>query len=168
MQNKGRQSDSATCHFCENPHKKRQVATQLMPALEEKMEISNNFNQLSFHDASIESVLRVDDCIEIMFDFVVVAPEHPAAKGEVVELKEAKVIFKKIKAEKALIWHDDKSPINHPNPNSPVNEVMHGTQKEGYFHFDGFWQPDDWSEWFIYSDTFIVSGRAVEFSRAAF
>ncbi|MGF1742226.1 hypothetical protein L4C34_14290 [Vibrio profundum] len=132
------------------------------------MEISNNFNQLSFHDATVESVRREADCVEIMFDFVVVAPEHPAAKDNVIELREVRVIFNKVKAEKALIWHDDKSPICHPNPSSPINEVMHGTQKEEYFHFDGFWQPDDWSEWLIYTDSFVVSGRVVEFTRAAF
>ena len=39
--NKGMQSDSATCHFlCKKTHKKRQVATQLMPALHQE-HISN-------------------------------------------------------------------------------------------------------------------------------
>lgn len=125
------------------------------------MEISTKFNQLSFHDASIESVRRVDDSIEIVFDFVVIASEHPAAKADFIELREARAIFSKVKNEKALIWHDDKSPIEHPNPDFPLNVVMHGTQKEGFFHFDGFWQPDDWSEWFIYTDSFKISGRRV-------
>ena len=78
------------------------------------------------------------------------------------------VTFSRVQAEQALIWHDDKSPIEHPNPKAPVDEVMHGTQKEGYFHFDGFWQPDDWSEWYIYTDTFVVNGSPTEFTRAAF
>ncbi|MEZ9597150.1 hypothetical protein AB4298_21325 [Shewanella sp. 10N.261.52.F9] len=132
------------------------------------MEVSSNFDQLSFHDSTIESVQRLNGCIELTFDFVIVAPEHPDANGSVIELKKAKVIFRRVKSEKALIWHDDKSPIEHPNPDCPVNEVMHGTQKEDYFHFDGFWQQDDWSEWYIYSGNFIVTGQAGEFTRATF
>ena len=132
------------------------------------MEISRNFNQLSFHDASIESVKRDMEKIEISFDFVIVAPEHPDARWKVIELRNATVTFPHVKSERALIWHDDKSPIEHPNSEAPVNEVMHGTQKEDYFHFDGFWQPDDWSEWYIYTDNFVVSGRPTEFTRAAF
>jgi len=132
------------------------------------MEISRNFNQLSFHDASIESVKRDAERIEVLFDFVIVAPEHPDAHGDVIELRNAMVIFSRVKEERALIWHDDKSPIEHPNPEAPVNEIMHGTQRDDYYHFDGFWQPDDWSGWFIYTDNFIVNGHPTEFTRAAF
>ncbi len=132
------------------------------------MKISRNFNQLSFHDASIESVRREVEQIEVLFDFVIVAPEHPDAHGDVIELRNAMVTFSRVKAEHALIWHDDKSPIEHPNPEVPVNEVMHGTQKEDCFHFDGFWQLNDWSEWYIYTDSFVINGRPTEFARAAF
>lgn len=137
-------------------------------ALEGIMEISRNFNQLSFHDASIESVKRDSERIEVSFDFVIVAPEHPDASGKVIELRNTTVTFPHVKSERALIWHDDKSPIEHPNPEAPVNEVMHGTHKGDYFHFDGFWQPDDWSEWYIYSDSFTLNGNPEEFSRVAF
>ncbi|WP_432467717.1 hypothetical protein [Agarivorans sp. Z349TD_8] len=132
------------------------------------MEISRNFNQLSFHDASIESVKRGKDHIEVLFDFVIVAPEHPDAGGEVIELRNATVTFSHVKSERALIWYDDKSPIEHPNTEAPVNEVMHGTHKEDYFHFDGFWQPNDWSEWYIYTDIFFVNGRPTKVTRTAF
>ncbi|MCJ8337093.1 MAG: hypothetical protein MJK10_01355 [Pseudomonadales bacterium] len=132
------------------------------------MKILKNFNQLSFHDASVESVKREGDCIEINFDFVIVTPEHPLANGNIIELKNAQVVFKKVKSENALIWHNDKSPISHPNPSAPIDEVMHGKHKNGLFHFDGFWQVDDWSEWYIYSENFEVTGEPIEFPRARY
>lgn len=141
---------------------------QLLQALKGNMEITSNFNYLGFHDASIESVNRHSDTLEVLFDFVIVAPEHPDANGTVIELRNVKASFNHVSSEKALIWHDDKAPIQHPNPEAPVNEVMHGTQKDDYFHFDGFWQPDDWSEWYIYATGFIVSGKQTEFNRVAF
>ena len=55
--------------------------------LEGNMEISSNFNQLSFHDATIESVHRDFGSIEINFDFVVVGPDHSEANGKTIELK---------------------------------------------------------------------------------
>lgn len=131
------------------------------------MEISRNFNQLSFHDASIGSVKRNIDRVQVSFDCVMVASEHPDACGKVIELRNATVTFLNVKSERALIWYDDQSPIVHPYPEAPVNEVMHGTRKEDCFHFDGFWQPDDWSEWYIYTDNFVVTGRSVAFTRAA-
>ena len=132
------------------------------------MELSSYFNHLGFHDASIESVLREDDRVEVRFDFVIIASEHPEADGRVIEIKGAKVIFTQVTSEKAVIWHDDKSPIEHPNPDIPILEVMHGTQHDDCFHFDGFWQSDDWSEWYIYSNNFVLSGEANECSRVAF
>lgn len=122
------------------------------------MEISRNFNQLSFHDASVLSIERGDEKIEVFFDFIIVVPEHPDAKGKMVELRNAKVTFLKIKSERALIWYDDKSQRDHPNPDVPVDEIMNSTQKGEYFHFDGFWQRTDWTEWYIYTDNFIASG----------
>ena len=132
------------------------------------MEITANFNQLSFHDSTIESVTRDNGEIEITFEFVVVAPEHPQGNGSLIEIRNAKLKLLGVSSEKALIWHDDKEPLNHPNPNIPVNEVMHGTLKEEGFHFDGFWQPNDWSEWFIVAKGFMLSGEAVEFNQPAF
>ncbi len=132
------------------------------------MEITTFFNQLSFHDSIIESVSRCGNTIEITFGSVVVAPEHPQTNGNVIEIRNAKLNLFGVTAEKALIWYDSKAPLHHPNPSFPVNEVMHGTLKETGFHFDGFWQTDNWSEWFIVAKSFVLVGEAVSCSRLYF
>ena len=69
------------------------------------MEISSDFNNLSFHDALVNCVCRHDDRIEIEFNFVIVTPEHSIANGDVIELKNINVVFSEVQSEKALIWH---------------------------------------------------------------
>ena len=156
---------SLSLHFTA---KRAAYKLRLTEALEENMEISSDFNNLSFHDALVNCVRRHDDRIEIEFNFVIVTPEHSIANGDVIELKNVNVVFSEVQSENALIWHDDKAPIQHPNPHSPLREVMHGTQKQEYFHFDGFWQPDDWCEWYIYTNIFHVSGESERSTRESF
>ncbi len=126
--------------------------------LEDTMNITSSFKELGFHDSTIESVCRENDSIEMSFDMVVVAAAYPQGTGDVIELRNAKLKFIGVSSERALIWHDDKAPIPHPNPEHPVREVMHGNVHEECFHFDGFWNPDDWSEWYIVADSFVLSG----------
>ena len=122
------------------------------------MEITSNFDQVSFHDSTIESVERATGIIIIHFDFAIIAADHPHSRDGLIKLSKVLLTLHGVTSERALIWHDDKTPLDHPNPVSPISEVMHGTMKDSVFHFDGFWKPDDWSEWYISSTRFTLVG----------
>lgn len=120
------------------------------------MRISTDFDKLSFHDAGIENIVREEDCILISINGAFISKEHPQAGGkdwfvESGTLKLLGVIF-----EEAKYWDDTKAAREHPQPEMPLDEIMHASFENGVFHFDGFRETVPWFEWFVTAQGFTL------------
>jgi hypothetical protein len=116
--------------------------------------ISTKFENLSFHDASIESIERKSDSIIVKLCGVFVSREHPWAQGKDWTFDVATLKLLGVSGEEAKFWDDTKAPKVHPEPDMPLDEIMHAKFENGIFHFDGFKETMPWYEWFVTADRF--------------
>lgn len=63
--------------------------------------------------------------------------------------------------ERATYWDDDKAARAHPEPEFPLDEIMHAHFVDGVFSFDGFKETLPWYEWFITANSFVLEVKSV-------
>ena len=118
------------------------------------MSINSNFDKLSFHDSGIVKIVRDCDKILLELENVFLSSEHPASKGKDKLLTKCTLHIFSVESEKAVYWDDDIAGKEHPDPDFPLDEIMHANFENGVFHFDGFKESDSWYEWFITANSF--------------
>lgn len=127
------------------------------------MKIGTNFRNMSFHDASIESISRVDGKITMDLIGVYIGRDHPQSERKDWFAESCTLVLFGVKWEEAKYWDDDKAPKPHPEPDVPLDEIMNAKHENGVFHFDGFKNSIPWYEWFISAEGFELTViRAVE------
>lgn len=130
------------------------------------MKLITDFNKLGFHDAFIESIERQSGSIILDIKGAFISKEHPSSDGYDWTVEEAKLEILGVTEERATFWDDDKAAKEHPEPEFPLDEIMHSHFIEGVFLFDGFKQTAPWYEWFIAANSFALEVKsASKFSR---
>lgn len=119
------------------------------------MRLANDFDKLGFHDASIENFERRADSIVLEIKGAFISKEHPSSQGQDWRVEDAQLEIIGVTQEKAMFWDDDKSAKEHPEPEFPLDEIMHAHFIDGVFSFDGFKQTVPWYEWFITANSFV-------------
>ncbi|ROQ19480.1 hypothetical protein EDC38_0062 [Marinimicrobium koreense] len=120
------------------------------------MRITSDFDKLSFHDAGIAKIVREDGCILISIEGAFISSDHPQAgeKDWVVESGTLKLLG--VISEEAKYWDDTKAAREHPQPEMPLDEIMHASLENDVFHFDGFRGSVPWFEWFVTAQGFAL------------
>ena len=120
------------------------------------MKIASHFDKLGFHDASIVSIERHESSITLVIKGVRIYKEHPDSNGNDIKLENAKLTILGVTEESATFWDNDKAAKVHPEPEFPLDEIMHAHFIKGVFSFDGFKQREPWCEWFITAKSFVL------------
>lgn len=120
------------------------------------MKITTDFDKLGFHDASIENIERQSGSIILVINGSFISKEHPKSEGHDWRVEEATLEILGVTKERATFWDDDKAAKEHPEPDFPLDEIMHAHFVEGVFSFDGFKQTVPWYEWFITANSFVL------------
>lgn len=112
-------------------------------------EITSNFEQISLHDTSIESIERDQGCVIISFEGAYISKDHPAAMGTPWHIESGRLILLGVSEESAVFWYGDRVSKPHPEPEFPIDEIMHASFNGEVFAFDGFLKSMPWYEWFV-------------------
>ncbi|MEE2603694.1 MAG: hypothetical protein VX595_11575 [Pseudomonadota bacterium] len=120
------------------------------------MKIPRDFDKLSFHEAEIVKIVRNNRTISIEVSGVFISREHQESKGKEWISEAATLVLLGVKAEVAKYWNDAKESNPHPDPEFPLDEIMHANFENGVFHFDGFRETVPWYEWFITAEGFLL------------
>ncbi|GAB2528966.1 hypothetical protein [Microbulbifer agarilyticus] len=124
------------------------------------MEITTDFDKLGFHDAGIEKIVRSKQTISIELSGVFICREHPQANGKNWLVDNGTLVLFGVENEVAKYWSDSKEPTSHPEPDFPLDEIMHAKYEGGVFQFDGFKETVPWYEWFIFAQGFLLEVEA--------
>ncbi|WP_188150496.1 hypothetical protein [Teredinibacter waterburyi] len=124
------------------------------------MKLSTDFDKLGFHDASIEKIERQSGSVILEIKGVFISKEHPGSDGQDWKVEEAILEILGVTEERATHWEDDKAAKEHPEPEFPLDEIMHAHFVDGVFSFDGFKQTVPWCEWFITANSFILEVKS--------
>lgn len=119
------------------------------------MKLTTDFDKLSFHDASIEKIERQAGTVILNIKGCFISKEHPGSENQDWRVEEARLEILGVTEEKAIYWDDDKAAKEHPEPEFPLDEIMHADYVNGVFSFDGFKETVPWYEWFITAKSFI-------------
>jgi len=119
--------------------------------------IHSHFDKLSFHDASIEKIVRADGSIVIEFKGAFLSSEHPESNGSNWVIEEGVLTLTGVTSEKTLFWYDDKEGKAHPSPDLPLDEIMELKYSDSMFSFAGFLDKEPWAEWFVGATGFNIS-----------
>ena len=111
--------------------------------------ISSHYENLSFHDASIENIERGEGFISLKIKGVFISKEHPDSKGIDWFVEEGILKLSEVTSERATFWDDDKEAKQHPEPEFPLDEIMNSSFNGEVFSFDGFLKTEPWYEWFV-------------------
>lgn len=129
------------------------------------MKLSTDFDKIGFHDASIEKIERQSDSVILEIKDAFISKEHPDSEGQDWRVEKAILEILGVTEERATYWDDDKAAKDHPEPEFPLDEIMHAHFEDGVFSFDGFKQTVPWYEWFITANAFILEVKsATKFS----
>ena len=120
------------------------------------MKLTTDFDKLGFHDASIENIERQSGSITIDIKGAFISKEHPCSDGQDWIVEKAKLEILGVTEERATFWDDNKTAKEHPEPEFPLDEIMHAHFVEGVFSFDGFKETVPWYEWFITANSFVL------------
>ena len=97
------------------------------------MKLTTDFDKLGFHDASIENIERQSGSITIEVKGAFISKEHPCSDGQDWTVEKAKLVILGVTEERAAFWDDDKAAKEHPEPEFPLDEIMHAHFLEGVF-----------------------------------
>ena len=123
------------------------------------MKLTDNFENIGFHDAVIEKIERYGESIKLEISGAFISKDHPASDGQDWRVEKAILEICGVKNEKATFWDDTQVAKEHPEPDFPLDEIMHANFVDGVFSFDGFRQTIPWYEWFITANSFIFEVR---------
>ncbi|MCG8392537.1 MAG: immunity 50 family protein [Pseudomonadales bacterium] len=126
------------------------------------MKITRDFDKLSFHDAEVVKIVRKNGTISIEVSGVFISREHPESKGKDWISEAATLVLLGVKEEVAKHWDDTKEAKPHPEPEFPLDEIMHANFENGVFHFDGFRETFPWCEWFITAEGFLLEATSAQ------
>ncbi|RJG36507.1 hypothetical protein [Motilimonas pumila] len=124
------------------------------------MKLTTDFDKLGFHDTSIEKIERQSESVVLEIKGAFVSKEHPDSDGLDWTAEEATLKILGVTEERATYWDDTKAAREHPEPEFPLDEIMHASFKDGVFSFDGFKQTVPWYEWFITANSFILEVKS--------
>jgi len=124
------------------------------------MKLTTDFDKLGFHDASIENIERKLESVTLEIKGAFISKEHPGSEGHDWTVEEATLEILGVSKERATYWDDDKAEKEHPEPEFPLDEIMHANFVNGIFSFDGFKQTVPWYEWFITASSFILEVKS--------
>lgn len=124
------------------------------------MKITSDFDKLGFHDASIEKIERGPESVTLEIRGAFISKEHPISEGQDWMVEEAVLKIIGVTKERATYWDDDKAAKEHPEPDFPLDEIMHAHYIDGVFSFDGFKQTVPWYEWFITASSFTFEVKS--------
>ena len=124
--------------------------------------ISSGFELLSFHDTSIDSVVREPRVVTIEFSGAFLSKVHPAACGINWHIELGTLILSGVTGEEALFWYGDRVSKPHPKPDLPLDEIMNASFDGKRFAFDGFVNNEPWYEWLVEADAFSLMPRKVK------
>ena len=119
------------------------------------MKLTSDFDKLGFHDASIEKIERQSGTIILEIRGAFISKEHPCSEGQDWMVEEARLEILGVTEERATYWDDNKAAQNNPEPEFPLDEIMHTHYLNGVFSFVGFKETAPWYEWFITANSFI-------------
>ena len=120
------------------------------------MKLTSDFDKIGVHDASIEKIERRSESVVLEIKGALVSKEHPGSGGQDWTIEEATLKILGVTEERATYWDDAKAVKEHPEPDFPLDEIMHASFKDGVFSFDGFKQTVPWYEWFITANSLIL------------
>ncbi|QYJ81862.1 hypothetical protein [Shewanella aegiceratis] len=124
------------------------------------MKIRDGFEKLDLHDASIERIERLGGDIILEIKGVYILKGHPMSQGNDLYVEGCELKILGVISEEAKFWEDNVSPKAHPEPDFPIDEIMHATYENGIFHLDGFKNRTPWYEWFIHAKGFELDVHA--------
>jgi hypothetical protein len=126
--------------------------------------ITTDFQHISFHDASLDKIVRRPGVVSIEFCGAFVSKEHPAALGRDWTIERGTLELLKVRGEEALFWYGDRVSMPHPEPDFPLDEVMHVKFDGTRFAFDGFLKNVPWYTWSVVATDFSLITHAATHS----
>ena len=123
--------------------------------------IASGFEHLSFHDTSVDKIIRAPSSITIDFSGAFLSKGHPSAHGSEWYISSGTLILSGVTGEEALFWQGDKVSRQHPEPEFPLDEIMHASFDGILFAFDGLLKHMPWYEWFVVANGFNLVPRDV-------
>ena len=122
------------------------------------MKCADLTNDVSFHDSTLERVERDEDRSILYLDSVAANLRYLGQDscGEYVVLDHVRVTCEGASTRKLEFWADTKAPIDHPEPQHPIVEVMENDLKEGRLEISGFGPSSGWVVWQIEARRFVL------------
>ena len=118
---------------------------------------SQEFDNVSLHDAKIVSITRDGDSITLRLSFAALLKGHPCNHIATDHLicVEPTLAFLHVRRDESRTWSDDaKRWDEHRHPDRPLDDdIMESKYDVDHFFLDGF-HHDGWSEWRIWADGF--------------
>jgi len=115
------------------------------------MKCADLTNDVSFHDSTLERVEQANDQIVLYLDTVAAQLSYIGldSGNEYVVLDHVRVDCEGARTRKLEYWADTKAPIEHPEPERPIVEIMENDLEEGVLEISGFGPSSGWVVWQI-------------------
>ena len=116
-------------------------------------------NEISFHDSTLIALHHDGADIELELDSVAASLSivGEPSESEYVLLEEARVRCHKARTTALEFWTDTKAPIEHPNPDNPMREIMKNELNGDLLQMSGWAHENGWVEWAVQASRFTVS-----------
>ena len=122
------------------------------------MKGSDFTNDISFHDSTLERVVRDGSSLILQLDSVAAHLEFIGehSDSEYVVLDSVEIHCSEANTQKLEFWEDAKAPIEHPEPDHPIDEIMKNELEDGILEISGFGPSSGWVVWQISASQFRV------------
>jgi len=118
------------------------------------MKIDSEFENLSFHDASIDLVERSQDRLSLMISGAFIGAKHSQSQGLDWHVARCIMRFIAVSSETAVTCLHTSEVIENTTPEFPLDEIMHATFENGIFQINGLKDTVPWHEWAIEAEGF--------------
>lgn len=121
-----------------------------------KMKSSDLTNEVSFHDSTLERVVRENGALILHLDSVAANLGFVGedSESEYVVLDHVEIHCSEARTGKLEFWDDTKASKEHPEPDHPVDEIMRNDLEDGLLEISGFGPSSGWVVWQIAASHF--------------
>jgi hypothetical protein len=122
------------------------------------MKCADLTNDVSFHDSTLERVEQENDQIVLYLDTVAAHLSYIGQDSvdEYVVLDHVRLACEAARTRKLEFWADTKAPVDHPEPEHPIVEIMENDLKEDVLEISGFGPSSGWVVWQIEAGRFSL------------
>jgi hypothetical protein len=118
--------------------------------------ITAEFDNFSFHDATVSNVNRKPNSISIVFENAFMSKGHSESEDKDWNIDSGVLHLSNVSKELALFWYDNIEGKPHPEPELPLDVIMNLDFDGKIFKFGGFLNNEPWAEWQVYATEFKI------------